>query len=416
MIRAREKPGSSLLFPFVFIAMSMPAVTDRKTLALLAACQALLLINASGLISMQGLVGYMLAETKSLATLGATTYVIGSALAAMPAALWMGRVGRRAGFMTGAFINIVGCGIAALALHLKSFPLFCAATAIIGIYQAIGLQYRFAAAEVAAPADRAKAISWVLAGGIAGGILGPESMRIARDWFATPFAGSFIVLAAYALLAMAVQSRVHVPKPAHDERSGSGRPLGEIVRQPVFVVAVISAAFGYGIMNLLMVATPLAMDFCSHPFAQAAMVIQWHVVGMYAPGLFTGSLIKRYGTLKVIVAGVALVGACIAVALSGTSVAHFLVALALLGVGWNFMYTGGTTLLTESYAPSEKARAQGANDFAVFATMGVSSFSSGALVSVAGWERMNMLALPVLAVVIVAVAWLARLRRAPAAV
>jgi MFS family permease len=396
--------------------MSTPAVTDHKTLALLAACQGLLLINGAGLISMQGLVGYMLTDTKSLATLGATTYVIGSALAAMPAALWMARVGRRAGFMTGAFINIVGCGLAALALHLRSFPLFCAATAVIGIYQAIGLQYRFAAAEVAAPADRAKAISWVLAGGIAGGILGPESMRLARDWFATPFAGSFIVLAAYALLAMAVQSRVHVPKPAREERSGGGRPLGEIVRQPVFVVAVISAAFGYGIMNLLMVATPLAMDFCSHPFAQAAMVIQWHVVGMYAPGLFTGSLIRRYGTLKVILAGVVLVGGCVAVALSGTTVTHFLVALALLGVGWNFMYTGGTTLLTESYAPAEKARAQGANDFAVFATMGVSSFSSGALVSVAGWDRMNMLALPVLAVVVAAVVWLARLRRAPAAV
>ena len=396
--------------------MSTPAVTDHRTLALLAACQGLLLINGAGLISMQGLVGYMLTDTKSLATLGATTYVIGSALAAMPAAMWMARVGRRAGFMTGAFINIVGCGLAALALHLRSFPLFCAATAVIGIYQAIGLQYRFAAAEVAAPADRAKAISWVLAGGIAGGILGPESMRLARDWFATPFAGSFIVLAAYALLAMAVQSRVHVPKPTREERSGGGRPLGEIVRQPVFVVAVISAAFGYGIMNLLMVATPLAMDFCSHPFAQAAMVIQWHVVGMYAPGLFTGSLIRRYGTLKVILAGVVLVGGCVAVALSGTTVTHFLVALALLGVGWNFMYTGGTTLLTESYAPAEKARAQGANDFAVFATMGVSSFSSGALVSVAGWERMNMLALPVLAVVVVAVVWLARLRRAPAAV
>ena len=395
--------------------MSAPAVTDRRTLALLAVCQALLLINASGLISMQGLVGYRLADTKALATLGATTYVVGSALAAMPASLWMARVGRRAGFMTGAFINIVGCGLAALALQVSSFALFCVATAVIGIYQAIGLQYRFAAAEVATVADRAKAISWVLAGGIAGGLLGPESMRIARDWFATPFAGSFVVLAAYALVAMAVQSRVHVPKPTREERSGAGRPLSEIVRQPVFVVAVVSAAFGYGIMNLLMVATPLAMDFCSHPFAQAAMVIQWHVVGMYAPGLFTGSLIRRFGVLKVILAGVALVAACVAVALSGTTVAHFLVALALLGVGWNFMYTGGTTLLTESYAPAEKARAQGANDLAVFATMGVSSFSSGALVSVAGWERMNLLALPVLVVVVASVLWLARRRRPRAA-
>ena len=154
--------------------MSTPAVTDHKTLALLAACQGLLLINGAGLISMQGLVGYMLTDTKSLATLGATTYVIGSALAAMPAALWMARVGRRAGFMTGAFVNIVGCGLAALALHLRSFPLFCAATAVIGIYQAIGLQYRFAAAEVAAPADRATAISWVLAGGIAGLVENPR--------------------------------------------------------------------------------------------------------------------------------------------------------------------------------------------------------------------------------------------------
>ncbi len=395
--------------------MTAPAATDHKTLALLAACQALLLINAAGLISMQGLVGYMLADTKSLATLGATTYVIGSALAAMPASLWMARVGRRAGFMTGAAINVAGCGLAALALYLKSFPLYCVATAIVGIYQAIGLQYRFAAAEVATPADRAKAISWVLAGGIAGGIVGPESMRLARDWFATPFAGSFVVLAGYALVAMAVQSRVHVPKPARQERSSAGRPLAEIVRQPVFVVAVLSAAFGYGVMNLLMTATPLAMDFCSHPFAQAAMVIQWHVVGMYAPGLVTGSLIRRFGVLRVIVAGVALVAGCVAVALAGTSVAHFLVALVLLGIGWNFMYTGGTTLLTEAYEPAEKARAQGANDLAIFATMGVSSFSSGALVSVAGWERMNLFALPALAVVVAGVVWLARQRGARAA-
>ncbi|CAG0962949.1 Riboflavin transporter RfnT [Burkholderiales bacterium] len=395
--------------------MSAPAVTDYRTLALLAACQALLLINAAGLITINGLVGHMLADTKALATLGATTYVIGSALAAMPAALWMARVGRRAGFMAGALINIAGCAIAALALQQRSFVLFCAATAIIGVYQAVGLQYRFAAAEVAAPADRAKAISWVLAGGIAGGIVGPESMRFARDWFSTPFTGSFVALAGFALVALAVQSRVHVPPPTRAERSGAGRPLADIVRQPVFVVAVLAAALGYGVMNLLMVATPLAMDFCSHPFAQAALVIQWHVVAMYAPGLFTGTLIKRFGVLRIIVTGVVLMGGCVAVALSGTSVAHFLVALALLGVGWNFMYTGGTTLLIDAHTPAEKARAQGANDFAVFATMGVSSAASGALVSLAGWERMNAAALPALAVVVVAVAWLARLRGARAA-
>lgn len=393
--------------------MSAPAKTDRRTLALLAACQALLLTNSSSLISMQALVGYQLAPAKTLATLGATTYVIGSAIATMPASHWMARVGRRTGFMTGALVNVAGCALAVLALYLGSFWLFCAASAVIGIYNAFGLQYRFAAAEVAAPADRAKAISWVLAGGIAGGVIGPTSMRYAKDALEIPYAGSFIVLAAYALVALAVQSFVRVPPPTHEERSGGGRPIAEIARQPVFVVAVLSAALGYGIMNLLMVATPLAMDFCSHPYAQAALVIQWHVVGMYAPGLFTGSLIKRYGVLRVIVAGAAIVAVCIAIALSGTSVAHFLIALFLLGVGWNFMYTGGTTLLTETYRPEEKARAQGANDFAVFATMGISSVSSGALVSLAGWERMNVLAVPVLVVIVGGALWLGWLRRAP---
>ena len=393
--------------------MPSPAVTDYRTLALLAACQGLLLGNGSGLVSMNGLVGHELSDIKSLATLGATTYVLGSAVATMPASLWMGRVGRRRGFMAGAVINVVGCAVAVLALSIRSFTLFCAATAIMGVYNAIGLQYRFAAAEVAAPADRAKAISWVLAGGIAGGFLGPASTRLGRDWFSTPFLGSFVILALLAVVALAVQSRVNVPPPTAEERRAGGRPLSEIVRQPTFVVAVMAGALGYGIMNLLMVATPLAMDFCSHPYAQAALVIQWHVVGMYAPGLFTGSLIKRYGVLRVIVAGAAIVAVCIAIALSGTSVAHFLIALFLLGVGWNFMYTGGTTLLTETYRPEEKARAQGANDFAVFATMGISSVSSGALVSLAGWERMNVLAVPVLVVIVGGALWLGWLRRAP---
>jgi MFS family permease len=183
------------------------------------------------------------------------------------------------------------------------------------------------------------------------------------------------------------------------------------MRQPVFVVAALAGALGYGVMNLLMTATPIAMDFCSHPFGAAAMVIQWHVVGMYAPGFATGSLIRRFGVLNVILAGVALVALCVAVALNGNTVAHFLIALALLGVGWNFMYTGGTTLLTESYAPAEKARTQGANDFIVFATMGVSSLASGALVSTTGWETMNRAVLPVLVVIAAATLWYGTRRR-----
>jgi MFS family permease len=385
--------------------------TSYRDVFLLACCQALLLTNAAGLITMNGLVGYALADTKAFATLGVTAYVLGSALSTMPASLWMARVGRRTGFMAGALINIGGCALAAFAIGRRSFVLYCVATAVIGIYNAFGLQYRFAAAEVAAPADKARAISLVLAGGVVGGFVGPESVRMAVDLFPTAFVGGFAVLVAYAVIALAVQSCVHVPPPTIEERSGGGRPLREIVRQPIFIVAALAGAVGYGLMNLLMTATPIAMSFCGHPFGATALVIEWHVVGMYAPGFFTGSLIRRFGVLNVILAGILLVAACVAVALNGNTVAHFLAALALVGVGWNFMYTGGTTLLTEAYAPAEKARTQGANDFIVFATMALSSLASGALVSAAGWETMNRAVLPFLAMIAAVVLWHARRRR-----
>jgi len=381
-----------------------------RNIFLLACCQALLLVNTSGLTAMNGLVGYALAGDKALATAGVTTYVLGSALSAMPAALWMAKVGRRRGFMTASLLAVAGCGICALALLWSSFALFCLGTAIMGIYTAFGLQYRFAAAEVATAQFKAKAISLVLAGGIAGGFLGPEVSRWGRTLLPTPFLGSFLVLAAIAVLALAVQSRVHVPAPGPAERGG-GRPLAEIARQPVFIVAALSAALGYGIMNLLMTATPLAMSFCGYPFTAAAMVIEWHVVGMYAPGFVTGTLIQRFGALKVIACGTLLMVACIAVALSDIQIAHFWTALVLLGVGWNLMYTGGTALLTEAYTAAERAKTQGLNDVIVFAVMVVSSFSSGALIDLAGWQRMNAVALPFIAMVILAVAWLAALRQ-----
>jgi MFS family permease len=384
--------------------------TSYRDIALLACCQALLLINNAGLIAMNGLVGYALVENKVFATLGATTFVLGSAFAAMPAALWMARVGRRRGFMTGSAIAVAGAATCALALWLGSFALFCFGTAVIGIYTAFGLQYRFAAAEVAAPEFRAKAISLVLAGGIAGGFLGPQASVWAKDLLGVPFLGSFLVLSAFALVALGVQSQVRVPPPTMEETRGGGRPLSQIVRQPVFIVAALSAALGYGIMNLLMTATPLAMSFCSHPFSAAAFVIEWHVVGMYAPGFFTGSLIRRFGALKVIAAGIVLMGACVAVALSGIALWQFWAALVLLGVGWNFMYIGGTTLLIDAYTPPEKAKTQGMNDVIVFTVMSISSFSSGALISAAGWDRMNLGALPLLAVVASAVLWLTVLR------
>jgi len=386
--------------------------TSYRDIFLLACCQALLLANGAGLISLNGLVGFELAADKSFATLGVTTYVLGSAVAALPMALWMGRVGRRRGFMTGALINVLGCIVGILALRFHSFALFCLATAVIGVYNAIGLQYRFAAVEVSAPADKARAISLVLAGGIVGGFVGPEAAKWSRDLFATPFLGTFVVLAGLALVALAVQSRVDVPLPSRDERAGGGRPIAAIATQPVFVVALMTGALSYGLMNLLMTATPIAMQFCGHPFAASATVIEWHVVAMFAPGFVTGTLIARLGVLKVIGAGIMLMTAAIGVALAGVTVSHFLVALALVGVGWNFMYTGGTTLLTESYRPAEKARVQGANDLAMFVTMAVSSLSSGALVTAGGWATANWAALPVLAVIAVAVGFLGAKRAA----
>jgi MFS family permease len=383
----------------------MTTRTSYRDIFLLACCQALLLVNSASLIAMNGLVGYSLAPDKALATLGVTTFVLGSALSAMPAALWMAKVGRRRGFMAGSIVAVLGSAICAIALARSSFALFCFGTAIIGVYTAFGLQYRFAAAEVAAPEFKAKAISLVLAGGIVGGFLGPETSRWTKDLLPVPFLGSFIALAAIALVALGVQSRVRVPAPTL-ATGGGGRPLAQIATTPVFVVAVLSAALGYGVMNLLMTATPLAMSFCGYPFAAAAFVIEWHVVGMYAPGFVTGSLIQRFGALRVIVAGTLLMAACAGVAIADNQVGHFWAALFLLGVGWNLMYTGGTTLLTEAYAPAEKAKVQGLNDFAVFAVMAISSFSSGALIDAAGWERMNALSLPVVAVVTLAALWL----------
>ncbi|HEX8739420.1 MAG TPA: MFS transporter [Casimicrobiaceae bacterium] len=387
--------------------------TSRRDILLLACCQALLLVNSAGLISINGLIGYAIAPSRSLATFGVTTYVLGSAIAALPMSLWMARAGRRAGFMAGALVNVAGCVVAIVALHVASFALFCVATAIMGIYNAVGLQYRFAAAEVAAPADRATAISLVLAGGVVGGFAGPETAKLTQHLLSIPFLGSFAALALVALAALALQSQIRVPPPVHAAKHGGGRSLGAIMRQPTFIVAIAAAALGYGLMNLLMTATPIAMDLCGHPFSAAALTIEWHVVGMYAPGFATGMLIHRFGVLRVIVAGAALMALAVTIALHGITVAHFVAALALVGAGWNFLYTGGTTLLTETYTQEEKARTQGINDLIVFTTMGVSSFASGALVTSSGWDAMNRAALPVLALIAAMTLWLAWTRRSP---
>ncbi len=275
-------------------------------------------------------------------------------------------------------------------------------------HSANGQLYRFAAAELSAPAFREKAISLVLAGGLVGAVLGPNLASRTRTLFEVPFVGAYLSLAVVALLSLAVMSFVRFPPvPPKAASADRGRPLSVIMRQPVFIVATAGAALGYGVMNLLMAATPLAMQVCGFPFEDAALVLEWHVIGMFAPGFFTGHLIKRFGTLSIMGVGVALNVACVAIALSGVELHQFLMALFLLGVGWNLLFTASTTLSLQSYRPEEKDRAQAAINFCVFATMALTSFASGALVTTQGWQWLNVGSLLPLALTALALVWLA---------
>ena len=246
-----------------------------------------------------------------------------------------------------------------------------------------------------------------MAGGVAGAFLGPNLANATRDWLPAPFAGAYVALVGVALLGLGVMSAIRFPPHvAPAPGSAQGRPLAELARQPAFVVAVVSGALAYGVMNLLMAATPLAMDRCGFAFADAALVIEWHVLGMFVPAFFTGHLIQRFGTLPIMGAGLLLNLACVAIALTGVEFERFFAALLLLGVGWNFLFTGATTLLTTTYRPEERTRAQGAMDFCLFATMAVTSFASGALVTTQGWFLLNLGSLAPLALVAGVLGWL----------
>lgn len=372
--------------------------SQKRNVALLACCQALLLTNGVTLISIGALAGYALAQDKIFATLPTTAYVLGGFVGTYPASMWMRRVGRRGGFLTGGIFALAGSALATLAMFAASLPLLCAGTMLLGVYNAFGQYYRFAAADAATADFKPKAISLVLAGGLVGGILGPEISKHTRELVQPVYAASYASLFLYSLAAMAIVAWLRIPAPAQAAGQAPARPLRVLAAQPKFVVAVLVGALGYGTMNLLMTATPLAMGFCGLPYAAAATVIASHVVAMFGPSFFTGALIKRFGVLAVMLAGTVAMFACVAAALSGQLLAHFWAALVLLGVGWNFMYVGGTTLLTETYQPSERAKAQGFNEIMVFAVLGVSSLSSGVLVSTAGWRTLNFVALPMIAV------------------
>ena len=393
----------------------MPTVPPRDTrLLLLTLCQGFAFTHNVTFIAINGLVGLALAPTAWLATLPVSGYVLGAALSTGLVARHQRRFGRQRAFMLGNVVAFLAALVCALAVVQQSFWLLVAATLVAGYANANASLYRFAATEIVEPALKERAISWVLAGGIIGGVVGPNLANHAKDWIAqAPFAGAYVALSAIALVAMAVMSRIAFPPvtgiAGAAGSSGTatlGRPLREIARQPKFIVAVAACALGYGVMNLLMAATPIAMAQCKHPFSAAVLVLEWHVIAMFVPSFFTGSLIRRVGTWPVMAAGVVLNLACIVVALMGVELMHFMVALIALGVGWNFLFIGGTTLATETYRPEERTRAQAAIDFAVYATMTVTSFSSGALVTTGGWASMNLGSLVPMALLIAALAWL----------
>jgi MFS family permease len=379
--------------------------STRRNVGLLAACQALLLTNNATLIAINGLAGLALAPRAALATLPVTSWVVGGAIATMLASLHMKRVGRQRGLTLGTLWGIAGALICAGAVWVQSFWLLCFGALVFGVYNAYGQYYRFAAADVASADFKSTAISLVLAGGLVGGILGPTTSRFTVDLVEPRFTGAYLALIGFALATLALLRFVRIPMPSARTQAAPGRPLAVIVAQPKFIVAVMSGAIGYGVMNFLMTSTPIAMGVCGHPYGDAAFVISSHVVGMFAPSFITGGLIRRVGVLPVMFAGALLNFAAIAIALSGISVPHFWGSLVLLGVGWNFLFIGGTALLTETYRPEEMAKAQGANDQVIFIMMAISSFTSGLTVTAAGWERVNLFALPMVAVVAIAIVW-----------
>ena len=344
----------------------------RRNVALLAGCQAMLFTNNATLIAINGLAGLALTPYTALATLPVTCWVLGGAIATMPASFHMKRVGRQRGLTWGTLWGIAGALICAAAIWTQNFWLLCFGTLVWGVYNAYGQYYRFAAADVASPDFRATAISLVLAGGLVGGILGPTTSRLTVDLLAPKFMGAYLALIAFAVVTMLLLQFMRIPNPSATERAATGRALRVIAAQPKFIIAVLSGAISYGVMNFLMTSTPIAMQVCGHPYSDSAFVISSHVVAMFAPSFFTGGLIRRAGVLPVMFAGAALNLATIAIALSGISVPHFWWSLVLLGVGWNFLYIGGTTLLTETYRPEERAKAQGANDQAIFIMMVIS--------------------------------------------
>jgi len=384
---------------------------DHKTpsnLARLALCQALMLSAIVMSMAIAAIVGAQLAPDAGLATLPIAAMVVGVAVASLPAALLLRRVGRRPGFLFGAAIGVGASLLCVWALQERSFALFVLGHLLLGAYQGFANYYRFAAVEATGPAQAGKAISLVVAAGIVAAFLGPQLGLWGRDWFAgEAFLGAYLAQAALSLVALALLAGLRLPA-VGVAQGGVARPLHEILRQPALQMSIFGAAVGYSAMIMAMTATPLAMLGCGLPGASVTPVIQWHVVGMFAPSFFTGKLIKQYGAPRIMQIGFVLLLAHVAVAVSGLEFLHFLSALVLLGLGWNFAFIGGTTLLTQAYRPAEQLRVQMVNEFIVFGLVAAASLSAGWLYARFGWVLLNLSMVPLLVVALLAASRMAR--------
>jgi len=378
-----------------------------RTILLLSLCFALTGTTSSLTVSASPLVGFQIAGNKALATLPLSFHLIGTMLAGIPASFLMKNVGRRYGFMVGTGIGAFGAASAAGAIIYSNFYLFCLSIFCLGILSGFGQLYRFAAADVATHEFKTKAVSLVMVGGIIAGFIGPTVASKAKDLIPNAeFAGSYLFVIMFHVLIVLILLGTRLPRPDFTEKKGKTRPLKEIFSQPKFLVAVLSAMAGYGVMAMVMTATPLAMtEGSGHQFSDAAFVIQWHVVGMFAPSFFTGSLIHRFGSVPIIFTGILLNVLCIAINLAGTDVFNYWSSLILLGMGWNFMFVAGTTMVIETYSPAEKAIVQGVNDFLVFGTAAVSSLLAGVVQTSLGWRAVNLSSIPLLGVAVLALLW-----------
>jgi MFS family permease len=385
------------------------AVYPGRNVALLGLAQALFMsVQAMG-ISATPLAAYMLlAETeKWLATMPIFLVHLAIMGTTVPASLLMARVGRRAGFSLGAGAGALAGLSGTLALFRQSFPLLCLSAVLQGMQAAFFWYFRLAAADAAPASLRPKAISLVLAGGVLAAFIGPQTAKWAVDWLApVTFAGVYLAMACFSIAIGLLIQFIRIPRLSEAERSAGGRPLRLIARQPSYRVALASSVFGYAVMTLTMSATPLAMLACGYGFADSATVIQAHILGMFLPSFFTGYLIQRFGVLRIIAAGGLIELGCAIVNLSGVGFANFLLANVLVGVGWNFAYVGGSTLLTSTYAPSERAKVQASHDFSVYTATATAAAVSGVLAAKAGWLVINLTAVPLMLAVTGAALWL----------